>query len=141
MLDGAGGPRDDAILLFGTVETLLKERLYHSAEIIGGILLSRASRTNQQLEEGGGGLHAEALSMFADALKGRGEHRRATVRGREMQCDLMRVIYHDEKRSAVEHILVPRNTINSIAQTIQRSMFTFNCSMYDTWTRTTTVDV
>lgn len=82
MVDGPGGSRDDATLLFDTVEMLLRERLYHSAEIVGGILLSRASRNQHIEEEGGGGLHAEALSMFADALKGRGEHKRATVRSR-----------------------------------------------------------
>lgn len=75
----AGVPRDDAVLLFDAVETLLRQRLYHSAEIVGGILLSRASIPSQQSQRGGG-LHAEALSMFADALKGKGEHKRAMVR-------------------------------------------------------------
>lgn len=73
-MDGAGGSQDEATLLFDTVEMLLREKLYHSAEIVGGILLSKANGG------GVGGLHAEALSMFADALKGRGEHKRATVR-------------------------------------------------------------
>lgn len=76
----ARGSRDDAALLFDAVENLLRERLYHSAEIIGGMLLSRASMPSQQSQREGG-LHAEALSMFADALKGKGEHKRATVRG------------------------------------------------------------
>lgn len=80
----ANKSRDDAILLFDTVEMLLRERLYHSAEIVGGILLSRASMPSQQSQREGG-LHAEALSMFADALKGRGEHKRATVRETECQ--------------------------------------------------------
>lgn len=75
----ARGSRDDAVLLFDAVDSLLKERLYHSAEIVGGILLSRTSMPSQQSQREGG-LHAEALSMFADALKGRGEHKRATVR-------------------------------------------------------------
>lgn len=66
--------RDDATLLFDIVESLLREKLYHSAEIVGGLLLSKASMSQIS------GLHAEALSMFADALKGRGEHKRATVR-------------------------------------------------------------
>lgn len=70
--------REDATVLFDTVEMLLRERLYHSAEIAGGILLSRASMLSQQAQRDGD-LHAEALSMFADALKGRGEHKRATV--------------------------------------------------------------
>lgn len=66
--------QDDATVLFDIVEGLLREKLFHSAEIVGGILLSRASVSQYA------GLHAEALSMFADALKGRGEHKRATVR-------------------------------------------------------------
>eukprot|EP00904_Undaria_pinnatifida_P001371 jgi/Undpi1/11234/HiC_scaffold_30.g13532.m1 len=74
----ARGSRDDAALLFDAVENLLRERLYHSAEIIGGMLLSRASMPSQQSQREGG-LHAEALSMFADALKGKGEHKRATM--------------------------------------------------------------
>lgn len=91
MVEGVG--RDDATVLFDTMEMLLREKLYHSAEIVGGILLSRASipsfyhSPQPGLRDGGGGvaagggggMHAEALSMFADALKGRGEHRRATV--------------------------------------------------------------
>lgn len=81
----AVGPRDDAVLLFDTVEALLREKLYHSAEIVGGILLSRASMPSQQSQREGG-LHAEALSMFADALKGKGEHKRATVSERESMC-------------------------------------------------------
>lgn len=75
----ARGSRDDAVLLFDAVENLLREKLYHSAEIIGGLLLSRASMPSQQSQRESG-LHAEALSMFADALKGKGEHKRATVR-------------------------------------------------------------
>ena len=75
----ARGSRDDAALLFDAVENLLREKLYHSAEIIGGLLLSRASMPSQQSQRESG-LHAEALSMFADALKGKGEHKRATVR-------------------------------------------------------------
>ena len=75
----ARGSRDDAALLFDAVENLLTEKLYHSAVIVGGILLSRASMPSQQSQREGG-LHAEALSMFADALKGKGEHKRATVR-------------------------------------------------------------
>lgn len=71
-------PRDDATVLFDTVELLLREKLYHSAEIIGGILLSRATMPCQRGQRDLG-LHAEALSMFGDALKGRGEHKRATV--------------------------------------------------------------
>lgn len=67
--------QDDATVLFDIVQGLLREKLFHSAEIVGGILLSRASVSQYA------GLHAEALSMFADALKGRGEHKRATVRG------------------------------------------------------------
>ncbi|CBJ30595.1 Putative subunit of the Anaphase Promoting Complex [Ectocarpus siliculosus] len=65
--------QDDATVLFDIVEGLLREKLFHSAEIVGGILLSRASVSQHA------GLHAEALSMFADALKGRGEHKRATA--------------------------------------------------------------
>ncbi|CAM9599204.1 unnamed protein product [Ectocarpus fasciculatus] len=65
--------QDDATVLFDIVEGLLREKLFHSAEIVGGILLSRASVSQYA------GLHAEALSMFADALKGRGEHKRATA--------------------------------------------------------------
>lgn len=79
------GPRDDATVLFDTVEVLLREKLYQSAEIVGGILLSRASLPSQQAQRDGG-LHAEALSMFADALKGRGEHKRATVRKERGKC-------------------------------------------------------
>lgn len=66
--------RDDATVLFDIVESLLREKMYHSAEIVGSFLLSKSSVSQI------GGLHAEALSMFADALKGRGEHKRATVR-------------------------------------------------------------
>ena len=66
--------RDDATVLFDIVESLLREKMYHSAEIVGTFLLSKSSVSQI------GGLHAEALSMFADALKGRGEHKRATVR-------------------------------------------------------------
>lgn len=66
-------PRDDATVLFDIVESLLREKMYHSAEIVGTFLLSKSSVSQI------GGLHAEALSMFADALKGRGEHKRATV--------------------------------------------------------------
>ncbi|CAM9332755.1 unnamed protein product [Pylaiella littoralis] len=73
MMAMARTTRDDAIVLFDIVDNLLGEKLYHSAEIVGGILLSRASISQI------GGLHAEALSMFADALKGRGEHKRATM--------------------------------------------------------------
>lgn len=65
---------DEATVLFDIVESLLREKLYHSAEIVGSLLLARASTSQYS------GLHAEALSMFADALKGRGEHKRATVR-------------------------------------------------------------
>lgn len=90
MAEVSGKLRDDATVLFDTVDMLLREKLYHSAEIVGGFLLSRASMPSpqqvwqQQLQEGGGGgLHAEALSMFADALKGRGKHKRATVRSRD----------------------------------------------------------
>lgn len=73
--------RDDATVLFDIVESLLREKMYHSAEIVGTFLLSKSSVSQI------GGLHAEALSMFADALKGRGEHKRATVRHFD-------VIYH-----------------------------------------------
>ena len=73
----ARDPRDDALLLFDMMEMLLRQKLYHSAEIVGGILLSRASIPSQEPEEG---LHAEALSMFAEVLSAKGEHRRATVR-------------------------------------------------------------
>lgn len=66
--------RDDATVLFDIVESLLREKMYHSAEIVGTFLLSKSSVSQI------GGLHAEALSMFADALKGRGEPKRATVR-------------------------------------------------------------
>lgn len=81
MMAMARTTRDDAIVLFDIVDNLLGEKLYHSAEIVGGILLSRASISQI------GGLHAEALSMFADALKGRGEHKRATVRRAWRQVD------------------------------------------------------
>ncbi|CAM9877479.1 unnamed protein product [Ascophyllum nodosum] len=72
----ARDPRDDALLLFDMMEMLLRQKLYHSAEIVGGILLSRASIPSQEPEEG---LHAEALSMFAEVLSAKGEHRRATM--------------------------------------------------------------
>lgn len=72
-------PRDDTVLLFDIMEIVLEQKLYCSAEIVGGILLSRASTPSQQSVRDGG-LQAEALSMFADALKGKGEHKRASVR-------------------------------------------------------------
>lgn len=73
---------------------LLAAELFESAEILGGLVLSRsrahspdgsgpnsASTSQRQAPPPSLGSHAESLELYGDALMGRGESRRALVRG------------------------------------------------------------
>ncbi|CAM9531895.1 unnamed protein product, partial [Phaeothamnion confervicola] len=57
------------------IHGLLADGLHTSAEIVAGVLVSRVSVAPPDSPLGD--LHAEALELFADALRGRGEHKRA----------------------------------------------------------------
>ena len=57
---------------------LLSQELYESAEVVGSLMLC-ASRSAPQdhLPPTGDGSHTESLALYADALKGKGEFKRA----------------------------------------------------------------
>ncbi|CAM9515203.1 unnamed protein product, partial [Discosporangium mesarthrocarpum] len=70
--------RSEAVCLRDIVSFLLRERLFASAEIVGSFFLCTTSLPSHPAELRFS-LHADALSMYADALKGKGEHKRASM--------------------------------------------------------------
>ena len=68
--------------LLADLKRLIDDGLFASAEILGSLLLARCEPKPTQLRERG-----DALALYADALFGKGEHKRARSYYREPSSD------------------------------------------------------